>query len=161
MNPIRLDSLPPTTECALCLKDLFSQTLHKSLKDIATSTTVFTIKYEYLHFARILGLLLETQMRRFAHRKVSCDCGSGGVRIMAVLLCFLSAVGCLFDCLWSYWELMNRRFFLCLFIVCHFICWRWSGRTTWSWGFSFQHCKWHFYHINLQYAVQLCWFLGD
>lgn len=78
------------------LKDLFSQTLHKSLKNFATSTTVFTINYQYFSFARIFGLLLETQMQRFAHWKELCMGLQRRVRVMAVLLCSLSVVGCLF-----------------------------------------------------------------
>lgn len=126
------------------------------------STTVFTIKYQYFHFARVVGLLLETQMQRFAHWKVSCVCGSGGVwgSWRYFFVPFLQRVVS-FDCFWFYWELTDRRFLLCLFIFCHFVCWRWSGRITWCCGFSFKHRTCYFYHINLQSAIQLCWFLND
>lgn len=97
------------------LKDLFSQTLHKSLKNFATSsTTLFTINYQHLNFARIFGLLLETNAEIHSLESEFCivameeECQDyGGTYSFVPFLWWVAS----FDCFWFYWELMDVRFF--------------------------------------------------
>lgn len=161
MNQIRLDSLPPSRGSTFFLRIYFPDTTQIFEK------LCHVVYYSLCHQLPVFAFC-KNIWASFRNTKAEfCSLGSElcmwlrrRVRTMAVLLCSLSVVGCLF---WLFLVLLrvNIRFFLCLFMFCHFVCWRWSGRITWDWGFSLKHCKWYFYHINLQSAMQLCWFLSE
>lgn len=51
---------------------------------------------------------------------------------------------------------MDVRFFLCLFIFV--LC---LLEVEWCWGIFPSNSASDIYHMNLQYAIQLCWLLGD
>lgn len=158
-------SLPASHHILYFCNGLFSQTLHKIFEKLCHF--IYSICY---HHHRLAVFKSYKNMSGFFKKDKSIDLLTwksepwSNVRLNCGGTCSFSPLSSelpLFLCFWSHLELMDVRCFFCAsFIFCHFVGGRWSGRITWCWGFCFKHCKWHFHHVNLKYAVQLHWFLS-
>lgn len=151
MNQVRID-LPPHS---FFLKNLFSQTLHKIFEKLC-HFIYYTLYHWLAVFKSCKTLLSFFEKHRYGDLLTGsefCMWLWRGVRLVAVLAPFSPFSNGLPLCFWSYLGFMDVRFFLCLFYLLSFGSRRWSGRRMWCWGFSFKHCKWYFYHMNLTYAI--------
>lgn len=147
-----ISHLPPHS---FFLKNLFSQTLHKMFEKLH-HFIYYSLDHWLAVFKSCKTLLGFFEKHRYGDLLTGsefCTRLWRGVRLVAVLAPFPPFSNGSPLCFWSYLGFMDVRFFLCLFYLSSFGSRRWSSRRMWCWGFSFKHCKWHFYHMNLTYAI--------